>query len=339
MCKKLQVFVSSTYLDLIDERQEAVEGILRAGHIPAGMELFIPANKNQWTIIEKWIKESDILMLILGGKYGSIEPRSGKSYTQLEYEFALKNGIPVFAVVLNEQYLANKKSLNINLKVYEHEVDSHNIDKYATFKELVTSNLVSFVQDINQISTEVTLALNEFMKNDEKEYNFKGWIRGTKKFKDLLQVENGKNKILELDESLLDKIIILIEEGNFISQIETIALQRSYVHEGREIEELLYFAEKPSTHFYNKDVQRLFEKIIEKLNKYFYFISVNFFTLRGTLGDRKYLYPDLNDNFGFVDDEKRLKYQKYYKELNDITNETIEEIKNFVRHSRFVLYN
>ncbi len=40
MDKKLQVFVSSTYRDLIDERQAAVQAILDAGHIPAGMELF-----------------------------------------------------------------------------------------------------------------------------------------------------------------------------------------------------------------------------------------------------------------------------------------------------------
>lgn len=39
-----------------------------------------------------------------------------------------------------------------------------------------------------------------------------------------------------------------------------------------------------------------------------------------------------------VDDERRLIYQKFYKELNDITNETIEEIKDFVRESRLVLY-
>lgn len=35
--KKLQVFVSSTYVDLKEERQAAVEAILNAGHIPAGM--------------------------------------------------------------------------------------------------------------------------------------------------------------------------------------------------------------------------------------------------------------------------------------------------------------
>ncbi|MEH7223719.1 DUF4062 domain-containing protein [Bacillus sp. JJ1566] len=35
--KKLQVFVSSIYLDLKNERQKAVEGILRSKHIPVGI--------------------------------------------------------------------------------------------------------------------------------------------------------------------------------------------------------------------------------------------------------------------------------------------------------------
>ena len=109
MNKKLQIFVSSTYLDLTQERQKAVEGILRSKHIPAGMELFAPSNKTQWDIIQEWIKNSDLLLLIIGGRYGSIEPESGKSYTHLEYEFALTNRIPVFSIVLDRQYLANKK--------------------------------------------------------------------------------------------------------------------------------------------------------------------------------------------------------------------------------------
>lgn len=43
---------------------------------------------------KNWIEESDVYMLILGGRYGSIEPKSGKSYTQLEYEYALELGKP-----------------------------------------------------------------------------------------------------------------------------------------------------------------------------------------------------------------------------------------------------
>lgn len=60
MKKKLQVFISSTYIDLIDERQAAVEGVLDAGHIPAGMELFKAGNRSQLDTIYRWIDNSDI---------------------------------------------------------------------------------------------------------------------------------------------------------------------------------------------------------------------------------------------------------------------------------------
>ncbi len=45
--RRLQVFVSSTYMDLKEERQAAVSTILKAGHIPAGMELFSSGNESQ----------------------------------------------------------------------------------------------------------------------------------------------------------------------------------------------------------------------------------------------------------------------------------------------------
>ena len=70
--KKLQVFVSSTYSDLRDERQAAVEAILTAGHIPAGMELFAAGDQSQMEVIKRWIDESDVFLLILGGRYGSM---------------------------------------------------------------------------------------------------------------------------------------------------------------------------------------------------------------------------------------------------------------------------
>lgn len=181
MEKKLQVFVSSTYNDLVIERQKAVEGILRAKHIPAGMELFIPNNKSQWEIIEEWIRDSDVLLLLLGGRYGTVEKNSGISYTELEYEYAQKNNIPVFALVLDDQFLANKKSQDITLKVFEHEVEFPMLQHYKNFKEKVTSNLVSFVSDVNQIPTEITLALQQFCFKDQTEYSFKGWVRGKSK--------------------------------------------------------------------------------------------------------------------------------------------------------------
>lgn len=58
--KELQVFISSTYIDLIDERQSAVQAVLDSGHIPAGMELFKAGNETQLETIYKWIDNSDV---------------------------------------------------------------------------------------------------------------------------------------------------------------------------------------------------------------------------------------------------------------------------------------
>lgn len=172
MNKKLQVFVSSTYTDLIEERQAAVEAILDAGHIPAGMELF-KAGKSQMKTIKKWIDESDVYMLILGGRYGSIEEESGLSYTELEYKYALSKNMPVFAIVLDESFLflkaaASKQKYNI--------FEKDNIDKYETFKSLVMSKIIKLVDNIESIKTFVHSTIND-IQNDE-EYSLIGWVKG-----------------------------------------------------------------------------------------------------------------------------------------------------------------
>jgi hypothetical protein len=74
--KKLQVFVSSTYTDLQEERQTAVEAILTAGNIPAGMELFAAGYESQMNVIKRWIDESDVYMSILGGRHEVLSLRA-----------------------------------------------------------------------------------------------------------------------------------------------------------------------------------------------------------------------------------------------------------------------
>jgi hypothetical protein len=53
MQKKYQVFISSTYRDLIEERQEVSKSVLDLGHIPAGMETFFSADEEQFSYIKK----------------------------------------------------------------------------------------------------------------------------------------------------------------------------------------------------------------------------------------------------------------------------------------------
>jgi hypothetical protein len=96
MDKRYQVFVSSTYADLREERQEVIQALLELDCIPAGMELFPAADDDQWTLIRKVIDDCDYYIVILAGRYGSLGP-GGKSYTQMEYEYAVEKGKPVIA--------------------------------------------------------------------------------------------------------------------------------------------------------------------------------------------------------------------------------------------------
>lgn len=96
MEKRYQVFVSSTFEDLQDERREVMQALLALDCIPTGMELFPAADDESWELIKRFIAGCDYYIVILGGRYGSKGP-GGKSYTEMEYDYAVSAGLPVLA--------------------------------------------------------------------------------------------------------------------------------------------------------------------------------------------------------------------------------------------------
>jgi len=168
--KRLQVFVSSTYSDLLQERQAAIEAILTAGHIPAGMELFTSGDESQMEVIKQWINESDVYLLILGGRYGSVEPCTEKSYTQLEYEYALGTGKPVFACVIKEPALEKRVKVQGTLAI-----ETVNPQKLKEFRVLVLTKMVRFWEDFKDIKIAISETLAQFAKRDD----LIGWGRAS----------------------------------------------------------------------------------------------------------------------------------------------------------------
>jgi hypothetical protein len=168
VAKKFQVFISSTYNDLRDERQAAVEGVLLAKHIPAGMELFSAGDASQLEVIKEWIRESDIYLLILGARYGSIESKSGIAYTEIEYDFAVASGMPHFALVLNDEAATQKR--NAGLVTAE---DDKAATKLAAFREKVLSKSSKLVGDPRDVKIFILQSLHEI----ERRPGLKGWVR------------------------------------------------------------------------------------------------------------------------------------------------------------------
>lgn len=189
MKKKLQVFVSSTYEDLKHDRQAAVSAILKAGHIPAGMELFTSGDQSQMDTIRRWIDESDVYMLILGGRYGSVEPTTQVSYTELEYDYASQQGKPLFAVVISED------ALEVRVREFGTSLmEKENPKQLKDFRDKALSNISSFFSDEKDIRLCVYESLSDFAANRD----LKGWV--------------SSDEVLN-SQALLDEIATLREEN------------------------------------------------------------------------------------------------------------------------------
>lgn len=196
MKKKLQVFISSTYIDMVEERQAAVTAVLNAGHIPAGMELFKSGDQSQKETIKRWIDESDVYMLILGGRYGSIDVDTGKSYTHWEYDYAGEKGKRRFAIVIDENKLIEKAKGNPDF------LERVNYPKYQEFKTQVLGNISKFYEDLKDIK----LIVMESLKEYEEDKNLVGWIRA--------DVVKNQGKLIEDNNKLLKENSKLKEDLN-----------------------------------------------------------------------------------------------------------------------------
>jgi hypothetical protein len=109
-------------------------------------------------------------LLILGGRYGSIERTSGKSYIQLEYEYAQERGKPFFAVVVEEDYLKNKRAKEQGADVLELE----NPQQLKAFRADVLTRLVKFWDGPLEIKLAIYETLNDFSRRDD----LIGWVPG-----------------------------------------------------------------------------------------------------------------------------------------------------------------
>lgn len=162
--KKYQIFISSTYSDLISARDKVTETVLSMYHFPIGMEMFSAGNYDQWTIIKKTIDISDYYVLIIGHRYGSIT-NDGISYTEKEYNYALEKGLPILAFI---------RIRDVSTKPFERESDVILQKKLDNFIEkAMSSRMCDFWNTEEELASKVSIALNkEFIFNPRV-----GWIR------------------------------------------------------------------------------------------------------------------------------------------------------------------
>lgn len=99
---RTRIFVSSTFFDLAQIRDDLRVTIASIGHEALLSEYpQFPILPTIDTIenCRQVVRSSDVFVLIVGGRSGSLDPVSGKTITAIEYETAVQNGIDCFIFV------------------------------------------------------------------------------------------------------------------------------------------------------------------------------------------------------------------------------------------------
>lgn len=220
MEKRYQVFISSTFNDLQEERKIVLNTLLMADCIPAGMESFVATDDEQFNVIKKVIDLCDYYILIIGGKYGSINDTTKKSYTEMEYDYALSKDIPVLVFALDD---------SVELPDNKIESDVIKQGKLAEFKNrALSSRLASVWKDSGDLTGKIAISI---MKA-KQEIVRPGWTRGG-----------------EFDQiKLLEQIVELQKQNKLLQeQLE------EYKNVSEEIEEELpFYNHKITLHFTEK---------------------------------------------------------------------------------------
>lgn len=177
--KKYQVFVSSTFNDLRDERQVLMQELLALNCIPVGMELY-PANNAQWELIKQLIDDCDYYLILLGGRYGSLAP-SGISFTHMEYTYAATKNKPIYVLGHSHpEYLPDSKK----------DTAREGQLKLQDFKTLLRKHRYVPWNDIKNLQLTLRKTFIPFIQK----HPTPGWVRGGTTAADM----HMKEELLEL---------------------------------------------------------------------------------------------------------------------------------------------
>lgn len=191
MEKRYQVFVSSTFADLKDERQKVMQTLMKMDCIPAGMELFPATDEEQFEFIKRIIDDCDYYLLIIGGRYGSLTAQ-GISYTEQEYEYALERGLKVIALLHKnpDQIPFDKSEQNPELR-----------DRLQAFRDKASKGrVVEYWQNADELRGIVALS----MINTIKLFPAIGWVRADKVSSEelLTEINDLRKQNAELSKTL-----------------------------------------------------------------------------------------------------------------------------------------
>jgi hypothetical protein len=192
--KREQVFISSTFKDLVEERRAITQTLLEADCFPAGMELFPASDTQKWDLIKGVIDLCDYYVVIVGGRYGSVDAEAELSYTEMEFDYAVSKKIPVMGFLHGDpgKLIGEKLDLDPELR-----------KKLDAFRQKIEARIVKYWLTPGDLPGQVALAVMQIRKS----HPAVGWIRASEAMTPEVKAELAelRAKVRELKADLKDE--------------------------------------------------------------------------------------------------------------------------------------
>lgn len=210
---KPRIFISSTFYDLKYIREDLSNFVRSYGYEPILFEDgdigYTPGKTLDSSCYES-MRNSDMVILIIGGEYGSAASGEKKdefkeymSVTRNEFRTAVESGIPIFVMI--------DKKVMAEYGVYEANYDD--IEKENRIMVFPTTKSVNVFRFIKEIKGIVTLPIQEFERSsDIKGFISKQWADMFKNYLSFLRGEKENKKI----ESSVNEMKTLIQKMNIM---------------------------------------------------------------------------------------------------------------------------
>jgi len=155
----ISFFISSAYVDMAQHRDSVIRKIQSKSGIINAQEFFGSRNSQPLDTCLEEVEQSQVFLLFIGPRYGSIDHESGKSFVEREYENASELGIPKLAYVIDDEYEFPIKYVS----------KGREAESLAAFKDRVMAELT-----VSSFTTPEDLAskVYEDLKRELPKYNF-----------------------------------------------------------------------------------------------------------------------------------------------------------------------
>lgn len=230
MKKQFKVFISSTTDDLKEARKRIQDTLLAMDCIPENMENFWAADVETWDYIKNVLSECDYFIIVIAARYGSIYEKTGKSFIQMEYEYAKVLNIPIGRFVYE-----NPEELPFANYDKTEELQK----KFNDFRaELQHGQIVKYWRNLDQLCCLICITIHQFIVSDIENLLYKN--------------NNLKIKIDKMKFTWPSWFVLKFKE----KQNNTI-IQKNYIN--NNIEKLCKVLNRNSRNYINDNIEKLSE--------------------------------------------------------------------------------